>query len=108
VNPTHILVQHDFLDYVAAIGGAAGVAAVIALWFAVFSKRHAGLSAAAAGRSATLAEQTRTLADEQVQIMRQEAAAERGRRAAPTFTSRPLLRPGFFRPVAAAGRLRLS
>ena len=75
MHPIHVIVQHDFLDYAAAIGGIlGGVAALIALGFAWLSKRDAG-------RSATAAQRTKELADEQVTIMRGEAAAALAERA---------------------------
>lgn len=75
-----VSVQHDWLDYAAAVAGViGGVAAVAALIFAL-------LSARAADRSARSADESARLVGEQVKIMREEAdvaRAERSRRAAP-------------------------
>jgi len=82
VHPIPVIVERDFVDYLAAAAAVIGVVTgAIGLTLAWFLGRDAR-------RSAVAAEHTSALAYEQVAIARREAeaaVAERGRRAAPTI-----------------------
>jgi hypothetical protein len=82
---TEVTVHHQALDYIGVFGGlVGGLAAIVALWFAVLSKRDAKRSADAAERSTKASERSADAAEAALVISREEAEvirAERERQA---------------------------